>query len=1288
MKKPNPSRKWLRKVGFWVLALVTLLVIFHRPIVFEGTRYFVIRAAKQQKLDVHYTISGSIFSTLTISDLRVLPTESGPIQRLDVRELHLQYSLWGVIRHGLPALLKELVARDVFLELTPAESPPPEKQAEAQAFKFPALFPELLTLENINILIHGARGDLIVAALDLSLLPDRPGELKIATLDIPGVRKWTDLTAATTFSERKLVLTDLTLGPKMMLRSVNVDASQLNDAVLGLGLDGTLFGAETRLSAIITDLNATNHVRADLQITGLELAEVWDFLNLPPPAIGTLVALKTHFDGRPESPAEWVGAVDLKLDGLAIQSVALGETNLSVRLRDKQARLEFSQAISVANRLHATATLALPETLDALSRGPATGQIRANLSDLGTLTSALAAPITGALDATTAFELSDGKITADTNLTSTALGNDQATLNGVDFTLHVEKGFPTPADAPIFQGLSSRLLGGIQSVRLHDYSAEDIRLAMTSREAAVALETLSFRKGENTAEVTASATLPADMESFSAQPLRATIALNAPDLQAFLTPGAETAIRGELKIHGNMEAQNGFFGGDFVASGRAIEIDGFEVRSMDAKVSVADNLARITGLEIVMDDRNSLRATGSAELKHPFTYEGSLDVQLADLSRFQPLLVRSGITDAMGGSLIIAWQGRGTSDVLQQSGTASVTLAEGRFGDIAPLTASFSADYMSDYINVRDLRAGAGDLGNAAVSLFWQNNRLRLSNLSIRQRQLTLLEGTLDLPLVLAEISNIDRLIPNDQPVEIDLRVPELNLKTLFEQIDKKTAPATGTIRATLNASGTLAALTANATVRGTELRWSASKTLDPAEISIRSNLRDNALTLDAVLNQRLIEPLTLAARLPVDVPAIRAAQSIDPLTPVNVRIRLPRTSLATLNTLVPAIRQSRGSAGADIQIDGTLGKPLIRGSVEGQLEALRFTDPSLPPLDKVAMRVGFTGDRMRIDELRGRLAGGSFEARGGLEFANTTNPTLDFRFLSRNALVLQNDDLTVRVSTDLRVTGPLNAATVGGDVWVTKSRFFKDIDILPIGLPGRPAPQPPAEPDVVSFPDLPFRDWKFDVAIRTSDPFMVQSNLAKGRITMALRLGGTGLKPWLDGSVNVEQLTASLPFSRLQIESGLVYFTPDAPFVPRLNLRGTSTIRDYDLSVYIYGTATAPEAIFSSSPPLPQSEIVSLIATGTTTSELARDPNALAGRGAVLVFQKLYRQVFRRNKPPPENDSFLSRIQFDIGATDPKTGQQSASARVPLSDQIVLVGGVDVGGNFRGQVKYLIRFR
>ena len=140
--------------------------------------------------------------------------------------------------------------------------------------------------------------------------------------------------------------------------------------------------------------------------------------------------------------------------------------------------------------------------------------------------------------------------------------------------------------------------------------------------------------------------------------------------------------------------------------------------------------------------------------------------------------------------------------------------------------------------------------------------------------------------------------------------------------------------------------------------------------------------------------------------------------------------------------------------------------------------------------------------------------------------------------------------------------------------------------------------------------------------------------------------------------------------------------------MRGTSTIRDYNVTVYITGPATAPEAIFSSDPPLPQAEIVSLIATGATTQELSRDPNALAGRAAILLFQKIYRSVFSRNKPAPANDSFLSRVRLDIGTIDPKTGRQAASIGIPLTNQLVLVGGLDVGGNFRGQVKYLVRFK
>jgi hypothetical protein len=50
--------------------------------------------------------------------------------------------------------------------------------------------------------------------------------------------------------------------------------------------------------------------------------------------------------------------------------------------------------------------------------------------------------------------------------------------------------------------------------------------------------------------------------------------------------------------------------------------------------------------------------------------------------------------------------------------------------------------------------------------------------------------------------------------------------------------------------------------------------------------------------------------------------------------------------------------------------------------------------------------------------------------------------------------------------------------------------------------------------------------------------------------------------------------------------------------------------------------------------------------------------------------------------------LDLDLGTVDPRTGQQQATVRFKISDQIVLTGDVGVHGDFRGKLKYLIRFR
>jgi autotransporter translocation and assembly factor TamB len=355
-------------------------------------------------------------------------------------------------------------------------------------------------------------------------------------------------------------------------------------------------------------------------------------------------------------------------------------------------------------------------------------------------------------------------------------------------------------------------------------------------------------------------------------------------------------------------------------------------------------------------------------------------------------------------------------------------------------------------------------------------------------------------------------------------------------------------------------------------------------------------------------------------------------------------------------------------------------------INVARPSNVTLPALNNFKARLNFTGDALTIQQFSGELSGGKFAVTGGVRFPKLTQPTVDLQLKADSALIARNDTLTARANADIKVTGPFASANVTGAVSMTNSHFLKNIDLIPIGLPGRPAPEPPSARPEFSFPEPPFRDWKFDVAIRTKDPVGIRGNLATGGATADLKLTGTGLRPELQGTVRLENVEATLPFSRLQVSYGFLYFDPSDSMNPRIDLQGTSVIRDYTVRVYVYGTLDAPETIFTSEPPLAQEEIISLIATGVTRAELSGNSNVLAGRAGMLLVQQLYRKIFKKGEATQSNTVF-NRLDLDVGTVDPRTGRQQVSGRFKINDQFVFVGDIGVGGDYRGMLKYLIRF-
>ena len=707
-----------------------------------------------------------------------------------------------------------------------------------------------------------------------------------------------------------------------------------------------------------------------------------------------------------------------------------------------------------------------------------------------------------------------------------------------------------------------------------------------------------------------------------------------------------------------------------------------------------------------MNDTDFVNANGTLNLRRPYHYSGKVSANVANLSTLQPLLRASGNQNALAGTVKLDWEGSGNAETLKNTGKLNLVLEKGRYGNLQSLKANVDASYSPDGLDVpiiffatsgMDFNAIARtkddtleidqiQLNQSGTPLRREAARGAHGERALPQNQTRYAYGYVSIPFVWKNLGTKSPVVPSSGKVSATFQSQDLDLKRLFDELGIKAMPS-GFMNARLDAGGTIADLNARLDMQVRDIRTEYWPKMEPATFDLSAQATQDRLTFSGKLQQPRIQPGEITGSMPLDIPKIARARKVPDDTPIAAKARIPRSSVNFVRQFVPDLQQLDGDLGLDVDVSGTFGHPVLSGAGDMTVNVARFTNATLPTLRGFNVRFTFTDNALTLDRFGGDLAGGPFTMSGRVTFAKLTEPILDLQMRAQSVLIARNDTLTARADGNVRVTGPFAAATVSGNVALTNTRILKNIDLIPIGLPGRPAPQPPAErPEFFSLPGPPFRDWKFDVAIKTKDPVLIRGNLATGEATTDLKLIGTGLKPGLQGVVHMEDVEATLPFSRLDVSRGSLTFDPKDSTNPTIDLQGTSVIRDYTVRVYVYGTLLSPQAIFTSEPPLPQEEIISLIATGASRKELSTG-NVLAGRAAMLLVQQLYRKIAKKGEPTDSNTVF-NRLDLDLGTVDPRTGQQQATVRFKITDQIVLTGDVGVRGDFRGKLKYLIRFR
>jgi len=769
------------------------------------------------------------------------------------------------------------------------------------------------------------------------------------------------------------------------------------------------------------------------------------------------------------------------------------------------------------------------------------------------------------------------------------------------------------------------------------------------------------------------------------------------DLSGFPISGALAA-----KVEGfRIEKGSMTRGAVAIASDTLIVADGsFEKIAIDATIPEPDFIN--ADIAIFLDEAS--RVSGNVQFHvREQTYAGDVNVaaNLRSDGELKDLVGTREIAALLPKLTSLVWMGSGDLKGKTHRGKIdlkadSIILAEGAEALDVALSGEYnetSADFPTIELKSRPLSIDG--------SLVWKDNRLNLGHWKGESgnREILSIDGSI--PLDPKKLKP-DTWFAQEDPMELDMKLNALPLATVFDLLGKE-PPVQGKISIDLDAEGTPAKPSLSTNVAFNEIIVPQEKeAFQAGDLELSLDAIGETATLKGAFRHPDINPLTVAASLPFHPGgwATGARKIVD--EPIKATVKMADSSLAFLPSQVPAIESISGTLGLDAAVGGTVAAPEISGSGRLDVARLRLDDRNAPSFYDIELLARFADNRITVDKLYAIVAGGIVEGSGSTVFAPGEEPVFDISLTGSEVLVVRTPDLSVRTDAALTLTGPFSQARLAGEVGITNSRFFKNVDLMPIGLPTRnksvlptvertPRGGGPAVADLdFGVKVEPFSNWPIDVRIYTKDPFLIRGNLAQSALNLDLRIGGTlgVLSP--NGYVEIDEGELSLPFSSVDVEVGRIDFSPSTGFNGAIELKAIAKADKYRINAYVYNRVLSPKFVLSSIPPLPSEDIMTLLATGTTRDSLVGgDAGSVAASKAATLFLKNMRKASASaDSEPSLLDQLQERTELELGKTNPETGAQTVGGKIRLWKQLFFVGDVAADSDYRALLKYVFRFR
>ncbi len=358
--------------------------------------------------------------------------------------------------------------------------------------------------------------------------------------------------------------------------------------------------------------------------------------------------------------------------------------------------------------------------------------------------------------------------------------------------------------------------------------------------------------------------------------------------------------------------------------------------------------------------------------------------------------------------------------------------------------------------------------------------------------------------------------------------------------------------------------------------------------------------------------------------------------------------NLKVAETLDPDLTAS-GNTTFQVEAHGPLMNPNLKGRIDFQDAALSLED--LPNgLSQLHGTLEFNQNRLEVKSLTAMTGGGLLSVTGYLAYQHGIYA--DLTATGSGIRIRYPQGVSSLADASLRLQGPQNNLLLSGDVLLTRFTVSPDLDIVALAAQANAV-------ETIAAPDAPSNHIRLDIHFTSSPQLNFQNAYAKLAGNVDLRLRGTVASPSLLGRVSITEGSAILAGTRYELQRGDIYFTNPVRIQPFIDLNATARVEDYDINLSLHGTPDKLAVTYRSDPPLPEADVVALLALGRTGNQ-----------------QRLYTQQQEAAGSNPTTDALLggalnatvsSRVQKLFGAGSVKVDPNYLGALGNSTSRIIV---------------------